>query len=146
MEDSSTSPPDTGGLQDSAPSSTKSGDHQEKASQRNKNKQQRKDKGSKTEQDNVNEDEAINKVNNDTPIPSSEHNTPTRIEVSTIRQVTVAATMSRHPLLINLASGRMMQFHKNRSTSRTMIPIPLPLRLMIRSQKPLKTHLLCQRL
>jgi hypothetical protein len=84
MEDSLTSPPDTGGLQDSAPSSTKAGNHQEKASRHNKNKKRRKDKGSKMEQDKVNEDEAINKVNSDTSIPSSEQNTPTRIEVSTI--------------------------------------------------------------
>jgi hypothetical protein len=84
MENSSTSPPDTGGLQDSAPSPPKAGNPQDKTLRRIKNKQRRKDKGSKTEHDNVNEGDGNIIVSNDTSIPSGEINTPSGIEVSTV--------------------------------------------------------------
>jgi hypothetical protein len=84
MENYSISPPDTGDLQGNVLSPTKGADPQDKASRRSKNKQQRKDKGSKTEHDNVNEDSTTNKINNDTSIPNSEQNTPSGIEVGTI--------------------------------------------------------------
>jgi hypothetical protein len=82
MQDSSNSPPSAGDTELSIYSPARPPD-QQGASRRSRNKR-RKDRGSKLEQENVNEDEAISKSSSDIQESGSVLNTPREVNASAV--------------------------------------------------------------